>query len=92
MIAETSKEVSTIDVVIKYYLKGIAFEPLFLDNIIDLSNLCFSQDEKSLGNLLVMLTKILQVEDASHEEQQNLLVIDPETGKRSVKSEFRTTL
>ena len=41
MIAETSKEIATIDVAIKYYLKGIAFEPLFLDNIIDLSNLCY---------------------------------------------------
>jgi hypothetical protein len=40
MIAETSKEIATIDVAIKYYLKGIAFEPLFLDNIIDLSNIC----------------------------------------------------
>lgn len=61
MIAETSKEISTIDVAIKYYLKGIAFEPLFLDNIIDLSNICFQQGEKSLGNLLVLLTKILQI-------------------------------
>ena len=69
MIAETSKEIATIDVAIKYYLKGIAFEPLFLDNIIDLSNLCYQQDEAALGNLLMLLAKILQVEDASPEEQ-----------------------
>lgn len=69
MIAETSKEIATIDVAIKYYLKGIAFEPLFLDNIIDLSNLCYQQDESALGNLLMLLAKILQVEDASPEEQ-----------------------
>ena len=41
MIAETSKEIATIDIAIKYYLKGIAFEPLFLDNIIDLSTVCY---------------------------------------------------
>lgn len=41
MIAETSKEISTLDVAIKYYLKGIAFEPQFLDNIIDLSTICY---------------------------------------------------
>ena len=59
MIAETSKEIATIDVVIKYYLKGIAFEPMFLDNIIDLSNICLQQNEKSLSKLLVFLAKIL---------------------------------
>ena len=59
MIAETSKEISTYDVAIKYYLKGIAFEPMFLDNIIDLSNICLQQGEKSLGKLLVFLAKIL---------------------------------
>jgi len=41
MIAETSKEVATIDIVIKFYLKGFAFEPLFLDNVIDLAQVCF---------------------------------------------------
>lgn len=59
MIAETSKEISTIDLAIKYYLKGIAFEPLFMDNIIDLSSVCYQYNEQSLGNLLMLLTKIL---------------------------------
>jgi len=59
MIAETSKEVATIDIVIKFYLKGFAFEPLFLDNVIDLAQLCFQENEKSLGNLLLLLAKIL---------------------------------
>jgi hypothetical protein len=41
MIAETSKELVGVEIAIKYYLKGIAFEPLFLDNLIDLAAVCF---------------------------------------------------
>jgi len=65
MIAETSKEVATIDIVIKFYLKGFAFEPLFLDNVIDLAQVCFQLNENSLGNLLLLLAKILQSDEAS---------------------------
>jgi hypothetical protein len=63
MIAETSKELVGVEIAIKYYLKGIAFEPLFLDNLIDLAAVCFQGGEQGLGGLLMLLAKILQEED-----------------------------
>lgn len=83
MIAETSKEVATIDIVIKFYLKGFAFEPLFLDNVIDLAQLCFQENEKSLGNLLLLLAKILQCDESS--EHSQLFDLDAEGDKVKVR-------
>lgn len=42
MLGETSKELGTSENTIKFYLKGIAYEPNFIENFIDFAQLCFS--------------------------------------------------
>ena len=69
MIAETSKELLSLENAVKFYLKGIAYEPGFLDNFIDFAQLCFSVGEHALGNLLLVLAKTLQ---ATKDNQSSL--------------------
>jgi hypothetical protein len=45
MIAETSKELGSQETAIKFYLKGISAEPLFLDNLVDFAQVCFTRSE-----------------------------------------------
>jgi hypothetical protein len=39
MIAETNKRKQDIEGAIKFYLKGMAYEPSYLENFIDLAHL-----------------------------------------------------
>jgi hypothetical protein len=39
MIAETSKRKNDIEGAIKFYLKGMAYEPSYLENFLDLAHL-----------------------------------------------------
>lgn len=60
MIAETSKELGSQETAIKFYLKGISGEPMFLDNLIDFSQICYLKNEPNLANVILMFAKILQ--------------------------------
>ena len=59
MIAETSKRKNDIEGAIKFYLKGMAYEPSYLENFLDLAHLS-QVNEPQLCNILLILVKIIQ--------------------------------
>jgi len=60
MIAETSKRKNDIEGAIKFYLKGMAYEPSYLENFLDLAHLSSQDNEQQLCNLILILVKIIQ--------------------------------
>ena len=82
MVAETSKELDSVDNAIKFYLKGIAYEPVFLDNLIDFAQVCFGQGESSFGNMALLFAKILEndseLTEESHVKPEILTLIETE--------------
>lgn len=59
MIAETSKRKQDVEGAIKFYLKGMAYEPSYLENFLDLAYLS-QASEPQLCNLILILVKIIQ--------------------------------
>ena len=60
MIGETSKIKQDLDEAIKYYLKGIVFEPSYVDNFLDFAQLISGLGEIELSNLFVIFAKAIQ--------------------------------
>jgi hypothetical protein len=60
MISETSKKKQDIEAAIKFYLKGIAFEPCYFENFFDLAKLISSMGEVELSNIIVIFARTVQ--------------------------------
>jgi hypothetical protein len=60
MISETSKNKQDFEAAIKYYLKGMAFEPSYFENFFDLAKLVSSMGEVELSNIIVIFTRAVQ--------------------------------
>lgn len=59
MIGETNKLKQDLGEAIKYYLKGIVFEPSYTENFLDLAQLVSSVGEIELSNIFVIFAKTI---------------------------------
>ena len=59
MIGETSKSKQDFGEAIKYYLKGIVFEPSYIENFMDLAQLVSGIGEGEVSNLFVIFAKAI---------------------------------
>ena len=57
MIGETNKNKQDHETAIKYYLKGIAYEPSSNENFIDLALVCSQLGETELSNIVLIFGK-----------------------------------
>lgn len=60
MIGETSKNKQDFDEAIKYYLKGIVFEPSYIENFLDLAQLVRNVGEYELSRIFEFCARIIQ--------------------------------
>ena len=60
MIGETNKNKQDFEAAIKYYLKGITYEPGNNENFIDLAKLCSQLGEMELSNIVLIFGKAVQ--------------------------------
>ena len=57
MISETSKNKQDFEAAIKFYLKGMAFEPSYIENFLDLAKLISNIGEVELSNIIVIFAR-----------------------------------
>ncbi len=59
MIGEISKKRSDYEASIKYYLRGISQEPSFIDNYLDIAELCEILNENQISTIFYIFSKII---------------------------------
>ena len=57
MIGETNKNKQDFEAAIKFYLKGISYEPGNIENFIDLAKICSQLGEMELSNIVLIFGK-----------------------------------
>ena len=57
MIGETSKNKQDFEAAIKFYLKGISYEPGSNENFVDLALICSQLGETELSNIVLIFGK-----------------------------------
>ena len=78
MIGETSKNKQDFGEAIKYYLKGIVFEPSDIENFLDLAKLMSDLHEVELSNIFVIFAKMIQQIQTIHQMSGNEINIQEE--------------
>ena len=61
MIGEINKRKNDYEASIKYYLRGISQEPAFIDNYLDLAELCEQINEPQISQIYYIFANILQI-------------------------------
>ncbi len=59
MIGEINKKKNDYEAAIKFYLRGISQEPSYIDNYIDLSDICELLNEFQLNKIFYIFAKII---------------------------------
>ena len=59
MIGEINKKKNDYEAAIKYYLRGISQEPSYIDNYIDLSDICELLNEMQLNRIFFLFAKVI---------------------------------
>ena len=60
MIGEINKKKNDYEAAIKYYLRGISQEPSYIDNYIDLSDICGDLlNEYQLSRIFFLFAKVI---------------------------------
>jgi hypothetical protein len=91
MIGETSKRKQDLGEAIKFYLKGIVFEPSYTENFLDLAQLVSSVGEIELSNILVIFAKTIQqiktLQQADRPDNQEDIIFEIEDDERGPDTE-----
>lgn len=59
MIGEISKKKKDMEAAIKFYLRGISQEPTFMENYMDLAELCETLNEGEISTIFYKFSKII---------------------------------
>ena len=59
MIGEVEKKKNDYESAIKYYLRGLSQEPSFVDNYVDLAELCELLNEHAIGRIFFIFAKLI---------------------------------
>lgn len=60
MIGETNKNKEDISEATKYYMRGIVFDPSYIENFLDLAQMISNHGEIELSNILVIIARTIE--------------------------------
>jgi hypothetical protein len=59
MIGEINKKKNDYEASIKFYLKGISLDPSYIDNYVDLSDICELLNEFAISRVFFLFAKLI---------------------------------
>ena len=76
MIGEINKKKNDYEAAIRFYLRGISQEPSYIDNYVDLGDICELLNETDIGKIFFSFAKVIAVVNAREQGSEEERIIE----------------